>query len=231
MSLNKQLYVFSDFDGTITQQDSNDYLTDNYGMGQAMRVQLNQEIIQGKLSFRDGFAQMLNSVPLKYEETLETLKKNVAIDPDFPSFYEWCQKEGVRLVILSSGMMPFIRSLLEQYLGKEEATKIEIVSNDINVNEDGTWNIVYHDDTHFGHDKSLTIRPYAQLPEEKRPHMVYCGDGVSDLSAAKETEHLYAKKGRDLITYCKRENVSYTEFETFSEIHKALIEFKSKITV
>lgn len=51
----------------------------------------------------------------------------------------------------------------------------------------------------FGHDKSLTIRPYAEYykehPEE-RPTMFYAGDGVSDLSAARETDLLFAKKGR-----------------------------------
>lgn len=52
----------------------------------------------------------------------------------------------------------------------------------------------------FGHDKSLTIRPYAeyfkQHPDEQRPTMFYAGDGVSDLSAARETDLLFAKKGR-----------------------------------
>ena len=47
----------------------------------------------------------------------------------------------------------------------------------------------------FGHDKSLTIRPYAQQAEDVRPTLFYAGDGVSDLSAARETDLLFAKKG------------------------------------
>jgi 2-hydroxy-3-keto-5-methylthiopentenyl-1-phosphate phosphatase len=50
--------------------------------------------------------------------------------------------------------------------------------------------------SHFGHDKSIEIRQYANLPEDQRPTMFYAGDGVSDLSAAKETDLLFAKKGR-----------------------------------
>lgn len=49
--------------------------------------------------------------------------------------------------------------------------------------------------SHFGHDKSIEIRQYARLPKEERPTMFYAGDGVSDLSAAKETDLLFAKKG------------------------------------
>jgi 2-hydroxy-3-keto-5-methylthiopentenyl-1-phosphate phosphatase len=50
----------------------------------------------------------------------------------------------------------------------------------------------------FGHDKSSTIRPYAALPAGQRPTMFYAGDGVSDLSAAKETDLLFAKKGHGI---------------------------------
>lgn len=50
----------------------------------------------------------------------------------------------------------------------------------------------------FGHDKSLEIRPYARLPAEERPTLFYAGDGVSDLSAAKETDLLFAKAGRGM---------------------------------
>lgn len=42
-----------------------------------------------------------------------------------------------------------------------------------------------------GHDKSIEIRKYSMLPD--RPTMFYAGDGVSDLSAAKETDLLFAK--------------------------------------
>lgn len=50
--------------------------------------------------------------------------------------------------------------------------------------------------SHFGHDKSIEIRKYVALPEDERPTMFYAGDGVSDLSAAKETDILFAKQGR-----------------------------------
>jgi 2-hydroxy-3-keto-5-methylthiopentenyl-1-phosphate phosphatase len=60
-----------------------------------------------------------------------------------------------------------------------------------------SWDPLPNDlSSHFGHDKSFEIRQYAKLPENKRPTMFYAGDGVSDLSAAKETNLLFAKKGQ-----------------------------------
>jgi len=48
--------------------------------------------------------------------------------------------------------------------------------------------------------------------------MFYAGDGVSDLSAARETDLLFAKKGMDLVSYCVRENIPFTTFENWSTI-------------
>jgi hypothetical protein len=55
-------------------------------------------------------------------------------------------------------------------------------------------------------------------------------DGVSDLSAARETDLLFAKQGHDLINYCARENVPFTVFKDWSNILgkcKAIVEGKT----
>ncbi|KAF3936283.1 hypothetical protein ABW19_dt0207246 [Dactylella cylindrospora] len=214
--------VFSDWDGTITSLDSNDYLTDNLGFGQAKRKELNVEIIAGRLTFRDAFIEMLDSVSTPYPECIEILKKNIPLDPGFKTFYEWCKSQGIPVIVVSSGMMPIIKALLVGYLGESEAEEIPIYANDVIYRQDGTWNVTYRDESGFGHDKSRTIRKYTQeeFPEGKRPKFFYCGDGVSDLSAARETDLLFAKKGKDLITYCEKEGVPFTVFDDFQEIHK-----------
>lgn len=59
-------------------------------------------------------------------------------------------------------------------------------------------NISRDGNSDFGHDKSLAIRPTANLPKEDRPILFYAGDGVSDLSAARETDLLFAKYGHGM---------------------------------
>ena len=121
-------------------------------------------------------------------------------------------------------MTPIIRALLVHLVGEKEMNDIQIVSNDVgakpgkSINEENGWEIVFHDDSGFGHDKSLAIRPYAELPNDKRPTLFYAGDGVSDLSAAKETDLLFAKQGRDLVDYCVKEDVPFTEFNDWNDI-------------
>ncbi|KAH6676709.1 HAD-like domain-containing protein [Halenospora varia] len=223
MKTNPKHIFFTDFDGTITLRDSNDFLTDNLGYGQVLRKQGNQDVLHDRMTFRDSFRGMMDSVKTPYDKCIQTLLENIKLDPHFKEFYTWCSANNVPVVVLSSGMVPIIRALLVHLVGPE-AENIQIVSNDVasrdgkSINEEGGWQIVFHDDSHFGHDKSLEIRPYHQLQDNERPIMFYAGDGVSDLSAAKETDLLFAKKGQDLVSYCVREDVPFTEFEDFSTI-------------
>ncbi|TVY84280.1 Pdp3-interacting factor [Lachnellula suecica] len=221
MKTNPKFIFFSDFDGTITTRDSNDFLTDNLGYGEKLRKQGNQDVLHDKMSFRDSFQSMMDSVKTPYDKCIKTLVENIKLDPHFKEFYDWARQNNIPVVVLSSGMVPIIRALLVHLLGPE-AEEIQIVANDVaprngkSINEEGGWQIVFHDDSHFGHDKSLEIRQYADLPE--RPVMFYAGDGVSDLSAAKETDLLFAKKGHDLVTYCVKQDVPFTIFEDWSSI-------------
>lgn len=215
--------VFTDWDGTVTLQDSNDYLTENLGFGRPRRLEINDEILNGVKSFKDGFSEMLKSIPTPFPECIEYLFTRVDLDPGFKEFYTWCVSKNIPVVVISSGMTPIIKALLGNLVGVTVVEDIEIISNSVKIDEDtGKWEIVYRDpDTGFGHDKSKSIREYLAIKgytAANRPQLFYCGDGVSDLSAAKETDLLFAKRGRDLITYCKREGIPYTEFGDFKEI-------------
>ena len=148
---------------------------------------------------------MLDSVKTPFPECIKILCENITLDPHFKDFFHWARANGVPVVVLSSGMVPIIHALLVHLVGPE-ADEIEIVSNQVvdrpgmSRDQEGGWTIQFHDDSGFGHDKSLAIRPYAkhfaEHANEHRPTMLYAGDGVSDLSAARETDLLFAKKDR-----------------------------------
>lgn len=225
--------VFTDFDGTVTLQDSNDYLTENLGFGRPRRLEINDDILDEKITFRDGFRDMLESIPLPFPECIDYLLKHIDLDPGFVHFYQWCEKQGIPVVVVSSGMKPIIYALLKGLVGQDAVENIEIISNDVKIDGD-KWEIVFKDpESGFGHDKSKSIREYlvkhnyspntTNLQTEGNPILFYCGDGVSDLLAAKETNLLFAKHGKDLIKYCIRENIPYTEFDSFKDILEKVV--------
>jgi len=203
LATSPKVIFFTDYDGTITQQDSNDFLTDNVGFGVDLRRKGNQDVLDGSRDFRDAFQEMMDSVSLPFDRCVDLLSENITLDPYFKEFFLFCREENIPIVILSGGMRPIIKGMLRTWLGDEAMEAIQIVSNDVavrdgkgGIHEEGGWRIEFHDESVFGHDKSREIRPYSALPEGERPILLYAGDGVSDLSAAKETDLLFAKKGR-----------------------------------
>jgi 2,3-diketo-5-methylthio-1-phosphopentane phosphatase len=151
MKTNPKFIFFTDFDGTITQRDSNDFLTDNIGFGEKLRKQGNQDVLHDLKSFRDSFQEMMDSVKTPYDQCIKMLLENIKLDPGFAEFYEWSRANNVPVVVLSSGMEPIIRALLLHLIGPT-AEDIQIVSNDVasrdgkDINSEGGWKIVFHDE-------------------------------------------------------------------------------------
>jgi 2,3-diketo-5-methylthio-1-phosphopentane phosphatase len=143
---------FTDFDGTITRQDSNDHLINNFGLGPALRKQLFSSVLTGDRSFRSVFKECLDSITLPLDQCIEELLRNIELDEGFKDFHSWARDNGVPVVVLSGGMEPIIRALLSHLLGEEEAKSLPILSNNVTarpgkkLDEEGGWEIAYRDD-------------------------------------------------------------------------------------
>lgn len=120
-----------------------------------------------KAEYRDSFKEMLDSVSEKNsfehckdvlrESQLYCLRSNpriyssgfvspcidIDLDSGFKDFYKWCKENDIPIVIVSSGMTPIIRAVLSKHIGEEEAQTVDIISNDVNLKADGSWEIQY----------------------------------------------------------------------------------------
>lgn len=107
-----------------------------------------------------------------------------------------------------------------------KSAHIEIVANDADIKSDGSaWKPIWRHDTELGHDKALSINEYrasAKLEAEDGsiPLIVFIGDGVSDLPAAREADVLFARRGLRLEEYCIENKIAYIGFDTFADIQK-----------
>ena len=143
---------FTDFDGTITQQDSNDFLIENFGIGPVRRKEMFQDILFGRRTFRDAFKEMLDGISLPLDKCIAALLQNITLDEGFKEFYIWTRNNNIPVVVLSGGMEPIIRALLAHLIGEDEVKTLPILSNDVaprrgkSLNEEGGWEIAYRDD-------------------------------------------------------------------------------------
>lgn len=215
-------------------QDTGHILFDAHGCGTKRREVLDEQIKTGERSFRDVSEEMWGSLNVPFDDGFEVMEKSLEIDPDFQTFHKWCLANNVPFNVISAGLKPILRKVLDTFLGEEASSHIEIVANEAEINEDGTaWKPIWRHDTELGHDKAISMteaRQEAELTCEDGtvPLIVFIGDGVSDLPAAREADVLFARRGLRLEEYCVENKIKYIPFDTFADIQKKLEEIREE---
>jgi 2-hydroxy-3-keto-5-methylthiopentenyl-1-phosphate phosphatase len=117
---------------------------------------------------------------------------------------------------------------LSEVADRSVKSSIQIVANDAEIKSDGSeWKPIWRHDSELGHDKALSVQEGREEAAKycidgQIPLIVFIGDGVSDLAAAREADVLFARKGLRLEEYCKENNISYIPFETFADIKREM---------
>lgn len=220
-----KLLILSDFDGTIMLGDTGHVLFDAHGCGPDRRKELDAAIHSGELSFRDASEQMWGSLNVPFDDGFVVMKDTMEMDPDFQEFHRYCLKRHIPFNVISAGLKPVLHRVLAEFIGEHQAKHIDIVANDADISADGSdWKVLWKDDTALGHDKAASIQEARALAsdadEEAPPMIIFIGDGVSDLPAARECDVLFARRGLRLEEYCKEHNISYIPFDTFKDIQR-----------
>lgn len=207
-------------------QDTGHVLVDNLGGGSEFREMLESQMKSGERSFREISEDMWGSLTIPLEDGFEMMKSQLEIDPKFKEFYEFCSQNRIDFHVISAGLRPILRKVLDTFLGAQESAKIDIVANDADIRADGApWKPIWLHQTELGLDKALSVNEgraaaAAMCDEGEIPLIIFIGDGVSDLTAAREADILFARKGLKLEEYCKLNQIPYTPFETFADIKK-----------
>ncbi|KAF9168198.1 hypothetical protein DFQ26_000765 [Actinomortierella ambigua] len=239
--------VYSDFDGTISLKDTGNILIDAC-LGYENRKALDDKILRNEITFLEVTTISWESITLTYDEALALVRKEAEIDPGFLAFYTYVGAQKIPFTIVSCGLDVVIREYLSWHLGQDQLAQLEILANYAHIS-DRTWRVTYRDDSEFTHDKSQVMRAARQRHAEKTeaqkqkqeqkggdkkeddiaaaaaaaaqspPILVFCGDGISDLCAAREADVMFARRGLELEAYCREHKVPFLPFDSFAEIH------------
>lgn len=101
-------------------QDSGHILFDNHGCGSKQRAILDEQIKSGERSFRDVSEEMWGSLNVPFEDGFAVMEKTLDIDPDFRDFHKFCIQNDIPFHVISAGLKPILRRVLDAFLGEEE---------------------------------------------------------------------------------------------------------------
>jgi 2-hydroxy-3-keto-5-methylthiopentenyl-1-phosphate phosphatase len=166
---------------------------------------------------------------LPFDTGLKAIQEALTLDLDFKTFHQFCINNNIPFNVISAGLKPILRRVLDHFLGDEQSAKIEIIANDATIDGEGhEWKPQWRHETDTGHDKALSINEYkdaAKIESEDGtiPMVIFVGDGVSDLAAASEADVLFARRGLALEEHCKEHGIKYYPYDTFADVQREII--------
>lgn len=205
------MYVFCDFDGTITTVDTTLRVLER--LAAPAWEALETDWRAGRI---DAAACMRGQVALigGDDAALDAVLDDVQLDPGFGAFAAWCAERGIPLAVVSDGVDYFIRRILARHgLGA-----LPVVSNRLEGRAGAR--ALSHPHRREGCAAGAGVCKCAaaqgRLDGPVRPVVVYIGDGRSDFCVSARADLLFAKG--ELAGYAGARGQAFQPFTTFHDI-------------
>ncbi|MFO7930135.1 MAG: HAD-IB family phosphatase [Thermodesulfobacteriota bacterium] len=206
----KKPFVFCDFDGTITAQESLQAVFEHFvpDRWQDMKAKL----VSGSVTLRSGVREMLESIPsAQYSEVLSFVRQ-IPLRPGFEDFLDFLEKSGITFVIVSGG----VRGMVEAGLGPLIHRVSRVFAAD--VYDSGPYLKV---NSEFEGGSELVAKADVMELFDADPRIVI-GDGMTDYNMARSGNLVFARGS--LARYLEDEGLDWIRWEDFNDIGDELKE-------
>ncbi|MCL0029054.1 HAD-IB family phosphatase [Dehalococcoidia bacterium] len=213
------LIVQCDFDDTITVGNVSAALRESFGPENWREMENDYEA--GKLSVEQSNIRQFGLMIAPRNEIEAFVMGNVVVRPGFGEFADYCQKENVRLVIVSSGLDIYVKTTLAS-LGLDH---LEVHAGETCVTPKGL-HISYSDLTGTALSKGFKDS-YVSHFKAQGHTVVYIGDGLSDYIPAALADYVVAR-GR-LAEHMETQGAPHYRFDSFAEVSQHIKEIRRKL--
>ena len=204
--------IFCDFDGTAAKNDVGNLLFRTYADNRCFEIVRSWK--EGKISSRECLIDLCKITNVTKKE-LGHFSNSQELDPYFLELVEFGQQKNIEVEILSDGLDFYIERILRKY--KLEAF-VAFHSNHLQfLNRNEIVPEFPYYDWSCGHCANCKGYHVRRAKKETKP-VVFVGDGLSDRCGAKEADIVFAKRGRDLLKYCRQNQIVHHEFGDFKDV-------------
>lgn len=206
--------VFSDFDGTITSQESFVRVLETFAPEESRR--LIPQMYDLSLPLREGVRLLLESIESRhYPEMLDSVVRT-PLRPGFESFLEFIESRAIPFIIVTGGITAFVRATLGPFEKRVHA----IYGADLDTSGP-TFRL--HSDWESGTElvsKPLVLETVRKTMPIDLPIMI--GDSVTDLEMALACSVSFARDR--LARYLDERRKPYYSYEDFEDIQRTFQE-------
>jgi len=208
----RKTVVQCDFDGTITMEDASFLLLDAFTR-EDWRQWLS-EYRAGRISVGQFNTRAFATIKEDESTLAEFIRRTARIRPGFRELLDYCRRQGLRFAIVSNGLEFYIKAILSD-LG---AGNIEVYAARARFRPTGIEaEYIGPDGTRLDSDFK---EAYTRLFLNQGYRVVYVGNGVSDITAARLTHQVFARG--EMLDACKQTNLSCTPFVDLHDVARGL---------
>jgi len=210
MSAKPTAAVFLDFDGTIINQDTAEIALDRYG--DPAWVLIDDAHEKGEISLEESIAREFATLKAPEREIIKEVSRVAEFRPNFDGLVDFCRGRNLSIKVVSGGLDFLIRHFLDR---DEWLNFIEVHCPKAQFTTEG-YSLTFPPrlDARSKNFKDDLVR----RERKDGTKIFFVGDGIGDLSAAKESNFVFAVKESRLAELCQEQNVPYLEIEDFSQV-------------
>jgi HAD superfamily phosphoserine phosphatase-like hydrolase len=205
-----KLAVLSDFDGTVTLNDTFENVLEKFAQGDWRAV--DDQYVKGEITLEECLRRQGGMVTASKPQILDELDRVTKFRPGFDNLAEYCKTNCYPLVLVSAGLDFVIKHLLER---ENLRDKVELSAAVAKCTPTGIkFDFLKLRDKRSMNFKDDMVRYY----KTKADTVAYIGDGRWDLHALRSADLRFAIRNSKLDELCKEQDIHATTVSDFREI-------------
>lgn len=215
--LHRDSIIVADFDGTITQQDTNVELLQTFGCRENEFIE--EQYINGSMGTKEAMEKHFQLLTINKKTYIQFVQAKIQIAPGFTDFYHKLRNLGIDFAVVSGGYAEAI----ETVFSREGLVLPQIYANRLKFADGEIKSVFFHKEVlcpksfgPCGNCKASHIRHWQQ----QNKTVIFIGDGLTDRCAAESADYVFAKES--LAGYCNQKGIPFREFQSFIDINHVL---------
>jgi 2,3-diketo-5-methylthio-1-phosphopentane phosphatase len=205
-----KLAVLSDFDGTITLNDTFRNIAEKFAQGDWRAV--DDQYVKGEITLEECLRRQGAMIRVSRSQIFDELDQVTRFRSGFDELTEYCNTHRFPLVLVSAGL-DFV---IKHYLARDGLKdKVELLAAAARTTPTGIkFDFLKLKDKRSRNFKDDAVRYY----KTKADMVAYVGDGRWDLHALRAADLRFAIKNSKLSELCKEQDIQATMVSDFGEM-------------
>jgi 2-hydroxy-3-keto-5-methylthiopentenyl-1-phosphate phosphatase len=199
------MIIQCDFDGTIIKNNLSVLIREKYACSDWQKI--DSDYLHGHISVEQSNKLQFALIKEPKERLQTFVRQHIEVKPGFAEFVQYCQESAIPFAIVSSGLDFYIEPVL-----------VEIGMPDLELHCGRTYfsrggiDVAYYDPA--GNIVSEGFKKkYLTWLKKRGTNIIYLGDGLSDLEAARQADHVFATGHLlDLLDIHSIERSAFSDF-------------------